>query len=386
MNINMLKKILLGSLILSLITVGILVILWAVNAPQEFDQSSQSYSRLNESKFELATEKFEITDESRTTPALGEFEGSDYRKLKGLIWFPKDANSEHPLLVFSHGLGSYHKGSRHIAQHLARNGYVVAAIDFPLSNARSPAGDPQLLDIVNQPGNVSVVIDHLFKLDSNADSPLYKRINRDKVGAYGLSLGGLTTALSVFHPDFTDSRIKTAVMMAPPLETFSQAFFDSNSKVNSLILSGSLDLVVPEEANASLVRERHQRGWFISLDKGSHLGFANIGNSLRWMENPDDLGCALLNRTLTKLELPDRWSDVLPATGQVLREVVVTPPCPELPGNALNGLTQQWVTRIAIQAFFDMNLQEGKIAQNARDFFTTTLEKEHPFLKLTSPR
>jgi len=382
----MLKKVFLGVLILSLITVGVFVILWAMNAPQEFDQSSQSYSRLNESKFELETAKFEITDESRKTPALGEFEGANCRKLKGLIWFPKNANSAHPLLVFSHGLGSYHKGSRHIAEHLARNGYVVAAIDFPLSNARSPAGDPQLLDIANQPGDVSAVIDHLFTLDSKVDSPLYKRINRDKVGAYGLSLGGLTTALSVYHPDFTDSRIKTAVMMAPPVETFSQAFFESNPKVSSLLLSGSLDLVVPEEANASLVQERHQRGWFLSLDKGSHLGFANIGNPLRWMENPDDLGCALLRRTMTKLELPDRWSDVLPSTGQVLRDVVVTPPCPELPGDALNGLTQQWVTRIAIQAFFDMNFQEGQEAQNAYDFFTTTLEKEHSFLTLTSPQ
>ncbi len=54
-------------------------------------------------------------------------------------------------------LGSYHQGCRHIAQFLARNGYVVAAVDFPLSYMRSPAGSPQLLDVANQPGDVSAI-------------------------------------------------------------------------------------------------------------------------------------------------------------------------------------------------------------------------------------
>ncbi len=387
---KIIKKFALWSILVSALIIGGLTGLWLVNPPEKLAENSQSSARLVYAPYELDSIDLTLRDESRSTPALGDYGGDRARSLKGTIWFPKPLNPEqakqHPLLVFSHGFGSFHKGSRHIAQHLARNGYVVAAADFPLSHARSPAGSPQLMDIVNQPGDVSAIIDHVLVLAGQPDNPLYQRIQTQSIGVYGLSLGGLTTALVSFHPDYKDDRIRASVMMAPPLQAFSERFYTTNPNLDSLIISATLDRVVPEPANALQVKPRHPKGWFLSLDKGSHLGFANVGNPIRWMTNPDDLGCAMMDRMLSKLELPDRWSKVLPNTQGVLRDIVVPPPCPELNGDAMNGLRQQWLTRIAIGAFFDMHLRSGDVAEKAKRFLIQELTEENPELVLTLPR
>lgn len=372
-------------LLLCLLVSAVFGVLWLLNAPADLQENSQSKARLEHNGFTVQTLDIEITDDSRSTPALGEFKGANKRTLIGTVWFPKGNSQDHPLIVFSHGFGSFHKGCKHIAEYLVRNGYVVAAVDFPLSNRKSPAGLPQILDVANQPGDVSVVIDHVLGLNENPNSQLHKRIDAKQIGAYGLSLGGLTTALASFHPDFKDERIKASVMMAPPLEMFSADFYATNPAIETLILSGSKDRVVPETANAIDVRPRHKNGWFMSFDNGSHLGFANIGNPIRWMNNPDDLGCKFMDMTLDKLDLPERWDAVVPNSDGVLRDVTTGEPCPNIDGKAMNGLKQQWLTRLAIGAFFDMHLKTDDAANQARRFFTKGLSQENPAVKLTMP-
>jgi hypothetical protein len=175
-------------------------------------------------------------------------------------------------------------------------------------------------------------------------------------------------------------------MMAPPLEAFSEQFYASNPKVKSLLLSGTLDRVVPEPANATEVQTRHPKGWFISFDKGTHLGFADIGNPLRWMENPDNLGCTMMNMMLPKLDLPERWNAVIANTDGVMRDIIVAPPCPELAGESMNSLKQQWLTRITIGSFFDIHLRSSERAASANVFFTGKLISENSDLSVTPPR
>lgn len=369
-----------------LVTVSLVVAaLWLANPPVSLVKDSRSKARLDQTAFSVGTMDLEIVDLSRATPAMGNFEGDDKRTLNGTLWFPEGKTSGHPLIVYSHGFGGRNQESRHIAEYLARNGYVVAAVDFPLSNMQSPAEVPQLLDVVNQPGDVSAVIDQVLSLNKDPDNDIHQRIDTTNIGAMGLSLGGLTTALVSFHPDLKDERIKAAVMMAPPLEAFSDQFYASNPKIKSLLISGTLDRVVPEPANATEVIARNPNGWFISLDKGTHLGFANVGNPIRWMENPDNLGCTFMDMMLSKLELPERWDAVIANTDGVLRDVVVGPPCPEIPGKSMNGLKQQWLTRLAIGSFFDMHFRSGDRAVSAKDFFTETLSSENPAISLTVP-
>ena len=371
-------------LVLILIVVGFTV-LWFFNAPKGLAKNTESYTRLNESTYSVAKIDLKIIDTSRATPALGDFGGDNKRTLNGAIWFPEGDLTSRPLLIYSHGFTGEHVESSHLVEHLVRNGYVVAAVDFPLSSRRSPVKIPQLLDIANQPGDVSAVIDHLLTLNNDPKSVLHQRIDPNKIGSVGLSLGGLTTALVSFHPDLKDQRITSAVMMAPPLSAFSERLYANNTQVRSLLLSGSLDRVVPEPANATQVKPRNPNGWYLSLDKGTHLGFADIGNPLRWMENPDNLGCSIMNFMLSNLDLPKRWDVAIPNTDEVIRDTDVGLPCPEISGKSMNALTQQWLTRIAITAFFDMHFQSELRAKNASKFFTNTLSTENPEVSLTSP-
>ena len=109
------------------IAVVIVGVLWLLNAPQEFAKNSQSQARLDQGDYSVGQMDLNITDFSRSTPALGGYKGDDKRQLKGTIWFPKGKSLDHPLIVFSHGYGSHHKGCRHIAEYLARNGYVAVS-------------------------------------------------------------------------------------------------------------------------------------------------------------------------------------------------------------------------------------------------------------------
>jgi len=380
------KNIIKWSLILVGTLAAVFMGLWLLHAPQEFSESSESKARLEKADYPIETMDLEFADLSRATPAMGKFAGDNKRTLKGTLWFPKGDSSGHPLIIYSHGFGGRNKESDHISKHLASNGYIVAAVDFPLSNMRSPAGLPQLMDVINQPGDVSSLIDHVLTMDSDSKSALFQRVDTSNIGAMGLSLGGLTTALATYHPDFKDERITAAVMMAPPLEAFSEQFYAQSPTVNSLLISGSLDRVVPEPANALQVRPRHPTGWFISVDRGTHLGFANVGNQIRWMDNQDDLGCLFMDFMLARLELPERWSHLIPNTQDVLYDSPANPPCPEIEGKSINGLKQQWLARIAIRAFFDMHFHQGTRAESASEFFSGKMLTENPMISLSSPR
>lgn len=369
-----------------LLAIIVCAVLWLINAPEPIAKNSQSKTRLDQAPYSVGKTDLRIIDRNRATPALGGYEGDDKRTLKGSVWFPEGKSTGHPLIIFSHGFGSHHQGCRHIAKYLASNGYVVAAVNFPLSNILSLAETPQLVDVVNQPGDVSAVIDHMLALNNDSNSVMHKRIDSNNIAAMGFSLGGLTTALVSFHPDLKDERIKAAVMMAPHLEEFNPTFYASNPELKSLVISGTLDRVVPELASADEVIPRHPNGWFISLDKGTHLGFANAGNPIRWMQNPDDIACVFMNLTLSKIDVFDSISEVLPNSENLVRDIVLAKGCPELSGQAMNSLKQQWLTRIAIGSFFDTHLRSGEVARSANEFFTTVISAENPEVRLTSPR
>ena len=98
------------------------------------------------------------------------------------------------------------------AEHLASHGYVVIAADYPLSNFRAPGG-PIVTDAVNQPGDVSFLIDTVTGWSAD-QRPFRGEIDPERIGAAGLSLGGFTTTVATFHPTRRDPRISAAVSIA----------------------------------------------------------------------------------------------------------------------------------------------------------------------------
>jgi predicted dienelactone hydrolase len=103
------------------------------------------------------------------------------------------------LVTYSHGFMSFRSNGAYLAKHLASHGYLVAAANFPLTHFGT-AGGPQFRDVLNQPGDVSFLIDTLLAWSDDPDSRFAGQIDRQRIGAVRLSLGGMTTMLLAFHP------------------------------------------------------------------------------------------------------------------------------------------------------------------------------------------
>ncbi len=149
------------------------------------------------------------------TEALEEIftDGERERTLRTLIRYPT-TGGPYPLVVFSHGLTARPETYRAITTEIARHGYVVAAPEFPNTSGAADNPRASLLDVNNQPGDVSFVIDEVIRLVDESDGPLAGRVDPERIGAAGHSLGAITTLLAGFHTCCTDDRIDGAVALA----------------------------------------------------------------------------------------------------------------------------------------------------------------------------
>jgi predicted dienelactone hydrolase len=68
----------------------------------------------------------------------------------------------HPLVVISHGTGGSHLLYRTLAQHLARNGFVVAMPEHPRNNRNDDSLAHTKEILANRPQHLHTVIEHAF--------------------------------------------------------------------------------------------------------------------------------------------------------------------------------------------------------------------------------
>jgi predicted dienelactone hydrolase len=149
--------------------------------------------------YPVASTTITLTDHSRSTPASNGSPALPYRTLSTLVVYPKQPSGElrkFPLIVYSHGFGATAASAMPTLESLASHGYVVAAPDFPLSTT-GLLGGLDLLDYVNQPGDVSFVITQMLKLNQSHGSPVYHQIEVHRIGVAGHSLGAVTSSLSL---------------------------------------------------------------------------------------------------------------------------------------------------------------------------------------------
>ena len=125
-------------------------------------------------------------------------------------------------------------------EELASHGYVVVAVNYPLTNMGAPGG-PNVKDVVNQPGDVSFLIDSLLEQSATSGHSLEGMVDADRIGVTGISLGGLTSTLAAFHPEWADDRIKASLSIAGPTALFTPEFFQHRD-VPFLMLAGDIDV------------------------------------------------------------------------------------------------------------------------------------------------
>lgn len=332
--------------------------------------------------FSVETLHLSLEDESRPTASNGTYAGSPTRLLNTWVWYPGTQGSPpstdgpFPLIIHSHGFLSFGSEAAYTAQHLASHGYIVACPDFPLTWMFSPGG-PNVEDVVNQPEDVSFLIDTFLAFHRDPTSPFFGLVDEDRVGVMGLSLGGMTTLLVTYHPRLRDARIKAAAALAAPGSMFTRRFY-RNAATPLLLVYGDIDAIVDYATNALYARERAApRATLVTLHGATHTAFADIiAHTMEWMDNPDQLGCAALLSGLTlEVDFPALLGGA--EAGVVQSE---TPyPCTLSPlPRSMRPSRQQDLTRLAVFAFLESRFSADPIRRRAAArFLQQTLEEEN---------
>jgi len=320
--------------------------------PEPYDHTSDSYHMLQRGKLEVVFEDIKLVDTSRPTAPSGRFPGSAQRSLLTRIWQPEQLHvaaprKPAPLLIYNHGFLSSRVGGTYLARHLASYGYIVAAADFPLTNMESP-GPQQAQDVLNQPADVSFVIDQLLALNSDPASSLYGAIDPQKIATAGMSLGGMTASLLAFHPALWDLRVRAAISIAGPNHLFTKKFY-SFRDVPFMMVASPIDAVIDYQTNARPVLDKITRAVLVTIDTASHTGYSFQARALRWVDNPDRVGCwAILRKR--RDETP--WGHLVGTPEQGIEHNRLVGPCheQELP-TAMNPIQQQRLTALATTSF-----------------------------------
>lgn len=257
-------------------------------------KGSASQARFKSGQTGVICEKFRLVDETRETQAYNGYTGHHARVLKGEVWRPEAMEEAGPLVVYSHGFMSNRREGLYLIRFLASHGYTVATLDYPLTGSAAP-DKPFVPDVINQPGDISYLIDRLLERNEDPGDTLYTTIDRKKIALIGLSLGSLTSMLTTYHRGLCDPRIAAAVCIAGPTNMFTNDFF-AGKAIPTLMIHADKDSVVRYEDHAIPTLDMLAEGVLVTLKNASHTGFAQPASTyLRFLKNPDTIACRLFS-------------------------------------------------------------------------------------------
>ena len=358
----MIRKILkrVGGVLVLLLVLALVVYIATGAQPPDSDSSSADW--LQSGPYAVGQADFIFVDESRPTGESRGVAGNPERTFPTTIWYPQDTDAAHPLIVHSHGILSNRAEMPYLTETLASYGYVVMAADYPLSSGATEGGATGT-DVVNQPADVSFLIDSVLALSAD-EKPFDGNIDQDRIGLSGYSLGGLTTNLATYHVRLRDPRVSAALTIAGLSAMFSPQFF-ATTDIPYLAIAGTADALLAFQGHAADIPSRVGNASLVAIDGGSHLGFIGLADPLfRFMHNPDTIGCEGVLATLE-----DDPNAAFDALGTVAEGVDLQRGVPEICGygfaEAVHPGRQRMITQIAVLSFFESVFNEDETRRSA---------------------
>ena len=118
-------------------------------------------------------------------------------------------------------------------------------------------------------------------------------VDRKRIGAQGLSLGGLTTLLVTYNPTLRDRRIRAAFAMAPASCELGRKTLAPTPPL--LLIDGTQDLITPIEQNAgrTFMRGRMPRT-FVTLTGATHTAFTGLITADSTVNYDAAIGCGFV--------------------------------------------------------------------------------------------
>ena len=187
------------------------------------------------------------------------------------------AQGRFPIAVFSHGFGGFNAQSSELLSHLASWGYVVAAPEHTSRDASAVLNQivlkHRLPAVTNQDvRDLADTVTALTNDTANSDSAFYNHLDVTRIVAIGHSQGGI--AAQQFAA--TQPNVRGFIGLAGAVDPANpNGASPSVPKSASLIMSGSLDKIVPTPTLVRAYNSFHSPKRFIELNNAGHLIFTN---------------------------------------------------------------------------------------------------------------
>jgi len=299
-----------------------------------------------------------LVDTSRPTTPNREAPGTPDRRFEVEVWYPAAATvaspeardvpvdalgAPYPLIIFAHGFSSFRRQSTSYTQQLASHGYVVASPDFPQSRIDTPGG-PRLTAVLDQPADVTFVINELLRLNGTRGDRLAGAIDASRIGMTGHSLGGLTTMLVAYGPS-RDPRIKAAVAISPPGCLLPKQL-GAGVDVPAMIVGGTREKIVDPKSIRQAYEAAPVPKYFVQIVGADHMRFADI-----------DLADEQYSDAVDQASRGDSTADAVAITSALHADATTCLQRSDEPDAPISGERQRELLRTAAAPFFDAYLR-----------------------------